>query len=245
VTITLTSATAGATIYYTTNGVEPSEQSKVYDGPFTLTESATVKAIAIKEDVVSYQAQASYVIENGGSGGNNSENDAIGLNDDLFGVNYSGSIASTETGNLTGKHRGVMVTYALGSGTTRYCNKEQIRLYPGNTLTVSATQGTLTELEFVMADGTPSSELIVSGTKLTDAKWKGNAPSVTISFGGKKHARMTGVKVKMSQSTGIDDVQTTTSLDGCRVIYNLRGQRVTNPVKGIYIVDGKKVLIGE
>ena len=33
------------------------------------------------------------------------------------------------------------------------------------------------------------------------------------------------------------------SLSGQRVIYNLRGQRVTNPTKGLYIIDGKKVVI--
>lgn len=246
VEITLTTATAGATIYYTTNGVDPSEQSNVYDGPFTLTESATVKAIAVKDGVTSYQAQASYVIENSGIGGNGTENDVIELNSALFGGGYSGSITANETESLTGKYHGVTVTYALGSGSTRYCNNEQIRLYPGNTLTISAAQGTLTEIEFVMVDGTPSSELVASGAKLTDAKWKGNAKTVTVSLGGnKKHARIKGVKVKVSNPTGIDGVQESISLDGRRVIYNLRGQRVTNPVKGIYIVDGKKVLIGE
>jgi hypothetical protein len=32
-------------------------------------------------------------------------------------------------------------------------------------------------------------------------------------------------------------------LDGKRVIYNLRGQRVAHPTHGLYIVDGKKVYI--
>lgn len=45
-------------------------------------------------------------------------------------------------------------------------------------------------------------------------------------------------------SAAIYDVQTNT-VSGQRVIYNLRGQRVTNPTRGIYIVDGRKVVIGE
>jgi hypothetical protein len=62
-------------------------------------------------------------------------------------------------------------------------------------------------------------------------------------FGGsKKHARIEGVKVSVAGGTNIDNVQTNT-LSGRRVIYNLSGQRVANPTHGIYIVDGKKVLI--
>jgi hypothetical protein len=38
-------------------------------------------------------------------------------------------------------------------------------------------------------------------------------------------------------------VQTDTRLDGQRVIYDLSGRRVTNPTRGIYIVDGRKVVI--
>ena len=50
-TFSITSPTVGATIYYTTNGTTPSvTNGKVYSGKITLTESATVKAIAVKAD---------------------------------------------------------------------------------------------------------------------------------------------------------------------------------------------------
>ena len=44
--VTLSSATNGADIYYTTDGSPPSDTSMLYAGPFTLSESATVQAIA-------------------------------------------------------------------------------------------------------------------------------------------------------------------------------------------------------
>ena len=48
--ITITCSTEGASIYYTLNGDEPTNQSTLYSEPFTLTETTTVKAIAYNED---------------------------------------------------------------------------------------------------------------------------------------------------------------------------------------------------
>ncbi len=48
VSISISTATPGATIHYTTDGSTPTTSSAVYGGPFTLTTSATVKAIAVK-----------------------------------------------------------------------------------------------------------------------------------------------------------------------------------------------------
>ena len=45
--VTLSSSTAGAVIYYTTNGKAPSESSTKYTQPITVTENMTIKAIAV------------------------------------------------------------------------------------------------------------------------------------------------------------------------------------------------------
>jgi len=47
-TITINTATAGATIYYTTDGSEPTTSSNVYNGSFSVGSSTTVRAIAKK-----------------------------------------------------------------------------------------------------------------------------------------------------------------------------------------------------
>jgi hypothetical protein len=48
VSVTLASATAGATIRYTTNGSTPTASSTAYTSPFTLSSNASVKAFALK-----------------------------------------------------------------------------------------------------------------------------------------------------------------------------------------------------
>ena len=48
VRVTLSTSTSGATIYYTTNGKTPTNQSTQYTGPITLKSTTTLKAVGIK-----------------------------------------------------------------------------------------------------------------------------------------------------------------------------------------------------
>lgn len=63
VTVTLT-ATSGATVYYTTNGDEPSTSSEKYVAPFEVTKSGTtVKALAVAEGAENATDEATYTIK--------------------------------------------------------------------------------------------------------------------------------------------------------------------------------------
>ena len=61
--VTITTSTAGATIYYTTDGSVPSKSSPVYAGPITVSSSETIKAYAYSPNyAVSPLGVATYTI---------------------------------------------------------------------------------------------------------------------------------------------------------------------------------------
>lgn len=60
--VSITDATAGATIYYTTNGTVPTTSSTIYKHAFGIAATATVEAIAVANGESSSVASASYTI---------------------------------------------------------------------------------------------------------------------------------------------------------------------------------------
>ena len=61
--MSISDATSGATIYYTTNGTTPTTSSAVYTGPITVSSTETLKAIAVATgDTNSAVASAAYTI---------------------------------------------------------------------------------------------------------------------------------------------------------------------------------------
>ena len=70
------SAEAGASIYYTLDGTAPSAQSTLYSAPITLTDTTTVKAIAVKDGVSSSVTSRTYTTGgNAGGGGGEGSGD--------------------------------------------------------------------------------------------------------------------------------------------------------------------------
>lgn len=241
VTVSINCATEGATIYYTTDGADASEQSIAYTGSIEVTETSTIKAVAIKDGQHSTQAEGTYTItEEPVIPGDVTPVDCdVVINNALFGSSATGTIGSkSDDADLTGTQNGITFVYALGTGGQRYANDTEIRLYKGNTLTISVAEGTLTALHFTI--GGKTSPLNADTGAFSEFKWTGNASQVVIT--SENNTALRSVKVSVNVPSAIENIKPTT-LSGRRVIYNLRGQRVTNPTRGIYIVDGKKVLL--
>lgn len=60
--VTLSTATEGATIYYTTDGTEPTAESTEYTGAISVSATATIKAVTVKDETLSAVESATYVI---------------------------------------------------------------------------------------------------------------------------------------------------------------------------------------
>lgn len=58
--VTISCSSDGATIYYTTDGSEPTQDDEVYSSPLEITTTTTVKAIAVNENRASEIAEATY-----------------------------------------------------------------------------------------------------------------------------------------------------------------------------------------
>lgn len=70
-TVTITCATDGAAIHYTTDGTEPTASSTRYSGGFTITATTTIKAVAFVGEAKSSVTSAAFTRkdQSGGSGG--------------------------------------------------------------------------------------------------------------------------------------------------------------------------------
>ncbi len=241
VDVTISCRTEGASIYYTLKGEDASEQSILYEGPITLDVYGTheIRAIAIKDGNRSAQASATYTVKEQPQPGDDVE---IALNNAFFGITTTSTIAASISEDFVKEENGVTFIYALGTGQQRYANANEIRLYKNNKLTVSVASGTIVGLDFTIGD--KNSELSANTGVFNGFSWTGDAKEVEITSAGNTALRKVVVKLANGAS-GIDMVETDhhQRLDGYRVIYDLSGRRVTNPTRGLYIVDGRKVFI--
>ena len=98
-------ATPGAIIYYTTDDTVPTNRSKKYDTPITLTETTTIKAIAIEDGhIMSDVVGMAFTKESSGgssSGGDTSGGSSSGSSSDSGSSGSSSSGGSTDSGSET------------------------------------------------------------------------------------------------------------------------------------------------
>lgn len=231
-------AAEGLKIYYTLDGSEPTTASTLYEAAFDLTETTTVMAIAVDaEGNASPVAKAMYTIKATPVA---PENGALfNFNENKWNLPVS---SSEETFPITEVKEGdVTLTFTDGSTPTRlwndFNNGLQIRMYKnGGSMTVTpAADQKVVKVEF---DATKLDVTASEGT-LAEKVWTGEAATVT--FMANATSNINYIIVTLSKQSGIEGVEAGEQTE--KVIYTIDGRRVQKAEKGVYVINGKKVVV--
>lgn len=165
VTVTLTAE--GATIYYTTNGEEPTTTSTKYTAPFEVTKSGTtVKALAVADGAENVTAEATYTIK--------PEQPVFSDESKTFSDAFDVTLSLPESTDATSK-----IYYAIGAKATA-----ESSLYNGPINISAENDGDKVVLHAVVVDqyGNVGTEKFCTYTKTTSyvfdftGDWKGITP---------------------------------------------------------------------
>lgn len=231
-------AAEGLKVYYTLDGSEPTTASTLYEAAFDLTETTTVMAIAVDaEGNASPVAKAMYTIKATPVA---PENGALfNFNENKWNLPVS---SSEETFPITEVKEGdVTLTFTDGSIPTRlwndFNNGLQIRMYKnGGSMTVTpAADQKVVKVEF---DATKL-DVTASEGKLAEKVWTGEAATVT--FTANATSNINYIIVTLSKQSGIEGVEAGEQTE--KVIYTIDGRRVQKAEKGVYVINGKKVVV--
>src|SRR6266699_195254 len=201
VTVSISDASSGATIYYTTDGSTPTTSSAVYTGALTFTQTTTLKAMAAASGMTnSGVASATYTVQQpvatptfSPGGGTYTGSVTVSINDASSGATiyyttngstpttssavYSGALTFTQTTTLKAMAAASGMTNS-GVASATYTVQQQ-----SFTLTVSKTDlggGTVTSSPAGINCGSTCSATYVSGTTVTLTA----TPDLLSGFGG-------------------------------------------------------------
>lgn len=260
--VTITCATEGATIFYTTDGTEPTAASFQYTAPVVINEAITLSAIAIKEGMINSDiTKANYTIVDPNAKTATfdfttpetlSPAQTAAAPGEF--VSVAGMTFTSEIVTMTISEAATNNPPRLWTATGASAGAVDFRMYKGDYFLLTVPEGKcMTQIEFTKAGGnfamTPDGgELTVNGNAAT---W---APGIDTATGDV--AVIKGVKFEATATTRINTI-TITYGDGSNAVndilsddndapavyYNLQGVRVANPTAGnLYIVrQGNKV----
>lgn len=297
--VEISCSTGGAKIYYTTDGTDPTEESTEYSKAFTVTETATVKAIAVNGNGSSEVATATYTkAELMSIAEAKAAYDAASADTEVF-IDLAGAVVTVNKGqylfiqnettgiNIYASNAdyepGTQFTAGVLSGTsTAYNGMHQIS--SAEFSNVETTTTTVEPIEVTvadLADAAKYAEYEGRYVKLTGVTLAGKA----ITKGEDTYAAYDrfslGFETKYAEATtcdiegiparynntlqiypveitevtdegdnegegdgdGTTGIEAAASENAAPVVYDLLGRRVDNPTSGIFIVNGKKVVI--
>ena len=122
------------------------------------------------------------------------------------------------------------------------CDEHTLNLLVGTleSITVNSTANNMSNFKFTVAEGddTPMFYPFENGTTFSAGRAYLQIPTTWVPANVQKSV---SIRFDESGTTGIDEVTNTKEND--KEYYDLRGCKVENPVGGIYIINGKKVIV--
>lgn len=156
------------------------------------------------------------------------------------------TLTALSEGNIPAKTAVVLINDNAATTTTLNITSE---VEPVIAEDANLLKGTLVPMSLDLGDTTPYYSMGRKDGKIGFYKFNNNG-TTTITLGANKAYLDTGSTTSSKGFTfsfgdpsGIDQVGTDVSVQMTDVIYNLSGQRVNRLTKGLYIVNGKKVVI--
>ena len=189
--VSIATETQDAEIYYTLDGTDPSaENGELYEGEIEITETTTVKAIAVKEgwnnsEVV--EATFTAIDPNGGT---------FELVASELGIANGVAVESLTFGNVT-------ATFGKGSNSNApkyYTSGTAIRCYGGNTITFTGAKGvTITGIELTYGSSDGSNAITADCGTFSANTWTGASNEVVLTIGGTSgNRRIAAIEVSYS-----------------------------------------------
>ena len=285
--------TAGedAAIYYTLDGTEPTAASTLYEGAITLTETATVKAIAVEGALSSEVVEATFTkvvpeeLTFAEMSALTADKKQVKVSLDGVVVAYvDGSTVHLREGNNAAAFYNIGRTFTQGDVLEGYIVAD-FQLY--NSLPELKPNNDLTDVNTIEVEETAEvAPYKVTVAELNEGQWMAHyvvLSGVTVeteTVNDKTTTYIVQGEDKIACYKGIDltayvgtdktyDIEvlfnsvykgtpqvkplsieetTTTAIEAITTIasnnvYSLDGRRVSNPTKGLYIINGKKVVV--
>ncbi|MBP3725636.1 MAG: endonuclease [Bacteroidaceae bacterium] len=270
-TVTLTTTTAGAAIYYTVDGSAPTATAgKAYTMPLTVSQTTTVKAVAVKDGATSLMATATYVIQTGGDEPQEgvyskiSSTDELTTGDDyllVYEVSATAGRAYDHVENARGESTNVTLANGVIDLAYNQENAAPLRMeQSGSNYTLYDTKN-----NYYLALSSKANALNVSDDPSSaDAQWKvslsgGNVVIVNAAytdytlyynsnaniFRCYSSAQKAFSLYKATIPTGVSTVNAGANVKADAKWYTLSGQQLnTKPSRaGVYINGGRKVIV--